>query len=270
MNKLFLLPDFDPKAEIELIVQWMTKYKEETGCKGVVLGLSGGKDSTVVAMLAKKVFGNNVKAILMPNGEQKDINDSLGIATVLGLDYHIVNIGTIYNNLILNTETTLSYVVTPDGRRTLDRTSNVCAISDKSKTNIPPRIRMTVLYAIAQSLGYRVIGTGNLSESYIGWCTKFGDTGHDFNPIAHLTCSEVMAIGEVLAQEFGLIKEMIFKTPADGLTDSTDEDNFGFSYYDLDGFIRTGECSTPELSLKIIRLHRASTHKRLMPETIKK
>ena len=137
-------------------------------------------------------------------------------------------------------------------------------VSQKAITNIPPRVRMATLYAIAQSLGYRVIGTGNASEAYIGWTTKWGDSAYDLNPIYHLTCSEVVEIGKELAAEFGLDQKYVTKSPSDGLTGMTDEDNFGFTYEYLDGVIRGEVESTEAISL----LHAMSAHKRAMPYTL--
>ena len=220
-------------------------------------------------MLAKKVWKDNVLAILMPNGEQKDISDSIEIAKKLNLNYKIVNIETIYNNLVHVVENQLSDIPkgTWDGKTVFERDfiPNCPKITSKAKTNIPPRIRMTVLYAVAQTLGYRVIGTGNLSESYIGWCTKWGDTANDVNPIAHLTCTEVVKIGKELAKEFGLDEKYVTKKPADGLTNQSDEDNFGFSYAILDGFIRKDRAIGMDTAEKIDTMHKNSQHKREMP-----
>ena len=163
------------------IINWLNEYKETTNCKGVVLGISGGKDSTVVAMLSKLVFGDEVFGVIMPNGIQKDIDDAIKVCETLYINYRIVNINDAYKGLLDSIE----YC---PGLASLE-------ITDKAKTNIPPRLRMTTLYAIAQTLGYRVIGTGNASERYIGWCTKFGDMACDLNPIAHLTCKEVIKLG---------------------------------------------------------------------------
>ena len=258
---------FDAKNAIDEIVEFLNEYKNN-GCKGVVLGLSGGKDSTVVAMLAKKVFGDNVMAILMPNGNQVDIDDSINIAKTLNLDWKIVNIETIYNNLLHSAECKITDVPRPlhDGNLVYERDfiQNCPHITDKAKTNIPPRIRMTILYAVAQSVGYRVIGTGNLSESYIGWCTKWGDCANDVNPIGHLTCSEVIEIGKVLAEEFGLDTKYIVKTPADGLSGKSDEDNFGFSYETLDSYLRGNPIPTDAIN-KIEQMHNVSIHKTKMP-----
>ena len=259
------------------IKEWLFAYKRATNCKGVVLGLSGGKDSTVVAMLSKIVFGDNVLAILMPNGEQKDISDSLDVAKRIGIEYRIVNIETVYNSLINVIENKI--VETARGK---DWAENCKPITAKAKTNIPPRIRMTTLYAIAQTYGYRVVGTGNYSEGYVGWCTKFGDTACDFNPLAGFTCTEVKQIGKLAAAELGIdkdgfIESYIYKAPSDGLTGKTDEDNLGFTYDLLDCYIHYGmngfetdeiEDHQEELQ-KIIDMHKASEHKRRMPYTIR-
>lgn len=250
------------QPELERITTWLENYKEKTNCKGVVLGLSGGKDSTVVAMLAKKVWGDNVVALLMPNGEQKDLHDALHIATTLGLRYKVVNIEMIYNNLLLNIENQL--VVDERGER--EWIENCPKVTDKAKTNIPPRLRMTILYAVAQTLGYRVIGTGNASEAYIGWTTKWGDSAYDFNPIAHLTCTEVMELGKVLAEEFGIEERFVTKTPADGLCGKSDEESFGFSYRDLDYYLRSG--ILPPQAASATAMHKASAHKRRLPYTV--
>lgn len=232
------------------ILQWLNDYKLRTDCKGVVVGISGGKDSTTVAMLAKKVWGDNVLGVLMPNGVQADLKDSLNIVKTLKLNYKVVDIGEIYRAFL----------------------SALDAPTEQALINIAPRIRMTVLYALAQSLGYRVIGTGNASERYIGWFTKWGDGAFDFNPIASLTCTEVIETGLGLCEEFGLDKKYIVKAPADGLTGKSDEENFGFTYAQLDKVIKCSSDKTalsdvpPEIVSKIERLNRSSEHKRRDPE----
>ncbi len=252
------------ETKLKEILDWLEQYKETTRCRGVVLGISGGKDSTVVAMLAKKVWGDNVFGVMMPNGKQKDIDDALDIVNTLNIEHRIVNIETVYNALLHVIENRIEE--TPIGR---DFVTNCPRVTDKAKTNIPPRIRMTTLYAIAQTLGYRVIGTGNASEAYIGWTTKWGDSAYDFNPIAHLTCTEVMALGDLLADEFGLNKKYVTKTPSDGLCGKTDEDSFGFTYATLDGYISGSTSNTDyETALKIEQMHQASEHKRNMPATL--
>ena len=233
----------------EKVLAWLWKYKTETNCPGVVLGISGGKDSTTVAMLAKKVWGDNVLGVLMPNGEQKDIEDSIEIVTALRLKSYTVNIGEAYRALLSEIEK-----------------SGACEVEKQAKTNSPPRLRMTTLYAIAQTFGYRVIGTGNASEAYIGWTTKWGDGAYDLNPIAGLTCSEVMQLGRELAREFGLDEKFAEKAPSDGLTGRTDEDNFCFTYEELDNYILNGEIASLQVKEKIDRMHKLSAHKRKMPE----
>ena len=231
--------------KLDKIINWMSEFRDKNNVKGVVLGLSGGKDSTVVAMLAKKVFGEQVIAVSMPNGKQNDIKDVQGIIAALNLNAITVNIENTFNQLIEDT---------------------CISISDKAKTNIAPRVRMTVLYGIAQSMEYLVIGTGNRSEAMIGWTTKFGDSACDFNPIGHLTCSEVIEIGKELAEEFGLDESYIIKKPADGLTGKTDEDNLGFTYAELDDYLRYGiEGSNID---KIKNMIIWAEHKRKMPPKV--
>lgn len=236
------------------IIEWLENYKKENNVKGVVLGISGGKDSTVVAMLAKKVWGGNVIGLLMPNCLQGDIDDSLAIVEQLKIRSDTINIGDTFLSLVNDIE--------------LGDTG--LSVSTKAKTNIVPRIRMTVLYAVAQTLGYLVIGTGNYSERYIGWCTKYGDMGCDFNPIQNLTKTEVVELGLELAEEFKLDPKYIIKAPGDGLTGKTDEDNFGFTYDFLDRYLRgklTEEEKTQNIETidKIEAMHKAGEHKLKMP-----
>lgn len=244
------------KRRIDDIINWMQEYKDRTNCKGVVLGLSGGKDSTVVAMLSKLVFGDEVLAIIMPNGVQKDISDAINVAETLGIKYKIVNIETTFNNLVLSIESKVE-----NG----DWVENCCKISEKALTNIAPRLRMTTLYAVAQTLGYRVIGTGNASERAIGWFTKYGDGGCDFNPIGERVCSEVVEMGIELCKQFGLDTALITKTPADGLTGKSDEDNFGFTYKQLDSYLLDGTSGNVDIDMKISKLRKLSRHKLRTP-----
>lgn len=231
--------------KLERIVKWMSDFKTKNHVNGVVLGLSGGKDSTVVAMLAKKVFGESVLVVSMPNGEQKDISDVQNIIKTLNLNAVTVNIKNTFEQLIKDT---------------------CIDISEKAKTNVAPRLRMTVLYGIAQSLGYLVIGTGNKSEAMIGWTTKFGDSACDFNPIGHLTCREVVEVGIELAEELGLDVDYIVKKPADGLTGKTDEDNLGFTYEELDDYLMYNK-EGPNID-KIKNMITWAEHKRKMPPKV--
>ena len=257
------------------LIKGIRDYCANTGCRGFVFGCSGGKDSTVVAKLLVDAIGaDKVLGVLMPNGEQADIKDSIKVCELLGINYHTVNIRNIYNSLlsaIHEPESSNTKMVPdidgswypktePEDRKATTNNGFEFQVSPKSRTNIPPRLRMTVLYATAQSIGYRVCGTGNLSERYIGWFTKWGDGACDFNPIAHLTCTEVMELGHYM----GLPDELVYKTPADGLTGKSDEDNFGFTYKELDSFIREPNIISTHNSDKFIEMHKKSRHK-LMP-----
>lgn len=240
------------KYKLEKIISWLEDYKNTSNCKGVVVGISGGKDSTVVAMLAKKVWGDSVVGVMMPDGEQRDIADSVAVCSALGIRHAMVNIGSTVDSLV----------------KTINASVGFTDISQKAITNVPPRIRMTTLYAIAQSIGYRVIGTGNASEAFIGWTTKWGDSAYDLNPIYHLTCTEVVEIGKILAEEFGLDTRYITKSPSDGLTGRTDEDNFGFTYEQLDRVIQGDHSVDVKTEEKIMALWNASRHKTRKPYTM--
>lgn len=253
-NEIAVEVNREPASILSSTLKWLELYKEKNNVKGVVLGLSGGKDSTTVAMMAKKVWKDNVFAVLMPNGEQADIDDSLAIAKTLNLRYRIVNIKNAFESIISEIDSNTPY----DGQTVL--------VTEKSKTNIAPRLRMTTLYAIAQSLGYLVIGTGNLSESAVGWTTKFGDNACDFNPIGHIACTEVIEIGKILAKEFNLDEKYIVKSPSDGLTGKTDEENLGFTYEELDKFILDFE-EGPNAE-KIKSMIKSSAHKRYLPAKV--
>lgn len=236
------------------IIKWLEEYRDNTQCRGVVLGISGGKDSTTVAMLSKKVWGDNVVGIMMPDGGQVDLDDSVAICSSLNLRHALVDIGGAVTHILHSINASVPFV----------------DVSQKAITNIPPRVRMATLYAIAQTLGYRVIGTGNASEAYIGWTTKWGDSAYDLNPIAGLTCGEVIEVGLELAKEFGLDAKYIVKKPSDGLTGRSDEDNFGFTYRELDDFIKGVMPESVEVERRILAMHDASDHKRRPPHCFKK
>lgn len=237
----------------ERLINGIKYYCETTNCKGFVIGISGGKDSTVVTKLLVDALGKDkVFGVLMPNGVQKDIADSYKICKFLDIDYQEVDIHYIYRELlqaIHNDCTQLDTAITMN--------HNTYSITEKAKTNILPRLRMTVLYAIAQSRGFRVCGTGNMSEHYIGWFTKWGDGACDFNPIAHLTCTEVIELGHYM----GLPTELVDKTPSDGLTGKSDEENFGFTYKELDEFLRHPIQTSAEKAEKFIQMRNNSQHK---------
>lgn len=255
------------KEVYEGIVSFLKNYQERTHVKGYVLGISGGKDSTVVAKLLVDAVGKeNVLGVLMPNGEQKDISDSIEVCKYLDIRYINVNIKSSFTSLLNSIERDVLKDSINVGIPNLVSDGTNIIVSDKALTNVAPRIRMTILYTIAQSVGYRVAGTSNASELFIGWGTKWGDLASDINPISQLTCSEVISLGDYM----GLPYDLIHKTPADGLTGKSDEENFGFTYKELDTLIVkqrnltcTGriQCAFTEQELKILKLHEAAYHK---------
>lgn len=214
------------------IINRLKEFQERNHVNGYVLGISGGKDSTVVAKLLVDAIGKeNVLGVLMPNGEQKDIDDSYKVCKYLNINYTVININDAFDGIVQ--QVNLSKI------HTVNNNEENIFLTEKSLTNVAPRIRMTTLYAIAQSLGYLVAGTGNKSERFVGWFTKWGDGACDINPIAHLTCTEVIELGDYL----GLPYDLVHKTPADGLTGKSDEDNLGFTYKELDSLIKKFESS---------------------------
>lgn len=241
------MSDFNALEAKDRIVDWIRDWFENNGkgCNAVV-GISGGIDSSVVAALCVEALGKDrVFGVLMPNGEQKDISDSIDLVNYLNIDYITVNI----HNAIL----AIKHEVRP-------------ALQDnwskKTSINLPPRIRMATLYAVSQTINGRVVNTCNLSEDWVGWNTRYGDSVGDLAPIANLTKSEVKEIGKVL----GLPDELVNKTPIDGLCGKTDEESFGFSYEVLDKYIRTGEIDDMDIKAKIDTMHEKNLFKlQLMP-----
>lgn len=245
------------------IIDRLKEFQKYNHVNGYVFGVSGGKDSTIVAKLLVDAIGKeNVLGVLMPNGEQKDIEDSKRICGLLDIDYTIVNISDAYKCVIDGIQSIYDSDL-PNIHGGYTKNGKSLLISDKALTNIPPRIRTAVLYAIAQSLEYLVAGTGNKSERFVGWFTKWGDGACDINPIAHLTCTEIIELGDYL----GLPYDLVHKTPADGLTGKSDEDNLGFTYKELDALINKIEESdayvfpTNKTEKRILKMHYNSLHK---------
>lgn len=243
----------DPKKTKDEVVQWIHDYFADNGpmCSAVI-GISGGKDSTVVAALCVEALGKDrVFGVMMPNGVQSDIDDSIQVVEALGITNITVNISDAYEKLMAAIGSRF-----PNGT------------SEQAKINLPPRLRMATLYAVAQSLpnGGRVANTCNMSEDYVGYSTKFGDSAGDFSPLANLTVNEVRQIGCILSNELSIPAYLIQKSPSDGLCGKTDEDNLGFTYKQLDTYITTGTCGDEEVDSKISCMHKANLHKlRLMP-----
>lgn len=229
---------FDAKAAAEACIEWIRDWFEING-KGcnAVLGISGGKDSSVVAALCQKALGRErVIGVLMPQGEQFDIDYSRELCDILGIKNLTVNVGKTVEAL----KSSLGFEPTA-----------------QTVTNIPPRVRMTVVYAVAQSHNGRVANTCNLSEDWVGYSTRYGDSAGDFSPISCFTVQEVKAIGRHL----GLPEKFVEKPPLDGLCGKTDEDNLGFTYAVLDAYIREGVEPEPETKARIDRLHELNKFK---------
>lgn len=221
------------------------------GCNAVV-GISGGKDSSVVAALCVKALGaSRVLGVLMPNGEQSDISDSWSLVNHLGIPSVVINIKDTVDAVLRNTKNAAHKLGTEITRQTLE--------------NIPPRIRMCQLYAMAQSVNGRVSNNCNLSESWVGYSTLYGDMAGDFSQLANFTAGEVCQIGRLL----GLPKHLTDKAPADGLCGKTDEDKLQFTYDVLDRYLRTGEISSEEDKMRIDRLHTINSFKRSSIKTFK-
>ena len=233
---------FDAGKVKEQIVEWIVDYfknNASTNTKAVV-GISGGKDSSIVAALCVQALGNDrVLGVLMPQGTQHDIDVSYELCKTLDIAYVEIN--------IKEPVQALYDQVAKTGLK----------LNDIATFNTPARLRMTTLYAVSGIVGGRVANTCNLSEDWVGYATKFGDSAGDFSPISDLTVAEVKAVGRAL----GLAPKFIDKTPIDGLCGKTDEDNLGFSYAVLDKYIREGVCADEKVKEKIDRLHRMNLHK---------
>ncbi len=226
-------------------VNWIREFFENNGrdCNAVV-GISGGKDSSIVATLCVEALGKDrVIGVLMPQGTQADIDMAYLLVNHLGIKHYEVNVKSAIDSLLS---------ALPEGLH----------ISEQSRVNLPPRIRMSTLYAVSQSVNGRVANTCNLSEDWVGYSTRYGDAAGDFSPLSHLTVTEIKQIGYLL----GLPKELVDKTPIDGLCGKTDEENLGFTYAELDIYIRTGEIADKEKKELIDRKHKANLFKlELMP-----
>ncbi len=236
--------DFQAEEVKNKCVAWIQKFFEENGpeCNAIV-GISGGKDSSVVAALCVEALGRErVIGVLMPCGVQDDIDMAKKLVEHLGIQSYEVNIEAAVQG-VLNSMTGI-------------------AVTDQTKTNLPPRIRMATLYAVSQSMNGRVANTCNLSEDWVGYSTRYGDAAGDFSPLSKLTVTEVKAIGRVL----GLPAELVDKVPIDGLCGKTDEENLGFTYAALDRYIRDGICEDDALREKIDNMHARNLFKlELMP-----
>lgn len=237
---------FDAKKYKDEVVLWIRNWFEQNGkdCKAV-LGISGGKDSSVVAALCVAALGKDrVYGVLMPNGVQGDIDVSLALCKHLDIDYAVINIADGYKGL-------------------KDAIESKVELNTQAITNLSPRIRMATVYAVSQSINGRVANTCNLSEDWVGYSTRYGDSVGDFSPLSDFTTAEVRAIG----RELGLPSMFVDKVPIDGLCGKTDEENLGFTYEVLDKYIRTGICEDEDTKKLIDRKHEMNLFKlKLMPK----
>ena len=236
---------FDVAKVTNDCIKWIQNWFETNG-KGcnAVIGISGGKDSSVTAALCVAALGKErVLGVLMPQGEQFDINYSVMLCEHLGIKYYTINIKNAVDAI----------------KNSMD---GLFEFSNQTHFNLPARVRMTTLYAVSQSNNGRVANTCNLSEDWVGYSTRYGDSVGDFSPLSKLTVTEVKAIGTYL----GLPDCLVNKVPIDGLCGKTDEDNLGFTYAELDQYIREGIEPTKEKKDRIDYLHRINLFKlQLMP-----
>ncbi len=233
--------EFDAKKATEATVKWIREWfdKNGPGCNAIV-GISGGKDSSIAAALCAEALGaDRVIGVMMPNGEQSDIDMAELLVNHLGIKSYVINIKGAYEAIIGE----LKFAG-------ID-------VSSDTIINLPPRLRMSTLYAVCQSHNGRVVNTCNLSEDWVGYSTRYGDSVGDFSAMSSFTTKEIRAMGRYL----GLPSELVDKVPADGLSGMSDEDKLGFTYEVLDRYIRTGEIDDPETKKRIDYLHEKNLFK---------
>lgn len=250
-GKINSIREFNAKQATQECIKWIHDWFDKNGkdCNAII-GISGGKDSTIVASLCVQALGKDrVIGVLMPNGVQADIEDSKKVCELLGIKNYTVNINDAF--AFLQNSVEIGF----------ENAGDKVPVTDQSVINLPPRLRMTTLYYIAQRLNGRVANTCNFSEEYVGYSTRWGDSCGDFAPLSNFTVTEVLAIGD----ELGLPDYLVHKTPSDGLCGKTDEDNLGVSYAMIDTVIRGVPAEDPETQLaveRISKLHRSTEFKR--------
>ena len=233
--------DFDAKKAVEATTEWIIEWFEKNGpgCNAII-GISGGKDSSIAAALCVNALGKDrVVGVMMPNGEQSDIDMAKMLVDHLGIEHYTVNIKAAFDGL------------------TEEISRQGIELSSDSIINLPPRLRMSTLYAVGQSRNGRVVNTCNLSEDWVGYSTRYGDSVGDFSPMSCFTTAEIRAMG----RELGVPSALIEKVPSDGLSGMTDEDKLGFTYEVLDRYIRTGEIDDPATKERIDGLHKKNLFK---------
>lgn len=229
------------------VIQWIKDYYKDNPDGKAIIGISGGKDSTICAALLVQALGKErVIGVLMPNGKQADIDDSYDVCKFLGITNYTIGIGSTYVELLDNI---------------FDAIPSAYPGNDAISTNLPSRLRMATLYAVAALYpNSRVVNTSNYSERYVGYSTKFGDGAGDFSPLGNLLVTEVLAIGD----DLGLPHDLVHKTPSDGMSGKTDEDNLGFTYEQLDRYLCAPifhDNTSEEVMEKIETRHAANHHK---------
>lgn len=227
----------------EKLVNWIKDYFADNGNPetNAIIGMSGGKDSLIAAALCVKALGKDrVIGVMMPDGEQKDISDARAAITYLGFDGWEINIRGIVEEFY-------------------GSLGDYVSLDNSVITNVPPRVRMTVLYGLAAGANARVVNTSNCSERYVGWTTKWGDSVGDLAPLAHLTVRELLDIGKYYLD---LPKDLLFKTPDDGMSGKSDEEALGFSYEELDDYILDHKYPSAEKLALIKKRNKESEHKR--------
>ena len=241
---------FDPVEAKNGCVEWIRSWFATNGpnCKAII-GISGGVDSSVVAALCVEALGRDrVHGVLMPNKVQDDLQDAKDLADFLKITYEIINIGPAYDALLSSIEK--APICTYNGN------TRKIQITDQTKINLAPRIRMSTLYGVSQSENGRVANTCNASEDYIGYSTRYGDSAGDFSPLTFFVKRYVKEMGRLILPD-----RFVDKIPADGLCGKTDEDNFGFPYEILDDYILTGKCEDKIVKAKIDCLHEKNLFK---------
>lgn len=229
------------EKEAKNAIQWIKEYVQKVGAKGIVVGNSGGKDSaTVLAMATKAIGKENVLAVSMPcYSSINDFEDAKLVANTFGIKFLKVDLSNCYTEMEQEIKRELK------------------DLSKEASINIKPRLRMTSLYAIAQTLNYLVIGTSNLCETVVGYTTKWGDNASDFNPIGNFTVEEVLAIGKYL----GVPDKILKKAPNDGLGGLTDEEKMGITYHQITQMIETKN-TQDTAKQEILRRFQNTKHKR--------
>lgn len=235
----------DINFEINNIINDIKKYFASNGLSSkAVIGISGGKDSTIAAALLVRALGKDrVIGVMMPESVQTDIDDSRKVCEILGIKSFEIDIGPACEKLYKNFQ---------------DCTFGELMVNPQIRTNTPARIRMATLYMVASSVGGRVINTGNASELYVGYTTKYGDLAGDYAIFKYYYVREVLAIGDALEE---LPYKLVHKAPSDGMSGKTDEDNLGFTYEQVDALLLDEVYPDFETYTAITNRHNRNTHK---------